>query len=73
MAKRERTTKKYDVCPRSYRDVADNKPKKTKNSYKFEHDRYEKELEELKNEFLGLSPQPKSKSRRHEKKQVRLQ
>jgi hypothetical protein len=74
MAKRERTCRKYDVCPRSYRDVAD-KPKKTKNTYKFNPDCYEKELEELKNEFLGISPKPshsRSKSRRSEKKQVRF-
>lgn len=55
MAKRERTCLKYDVCPRSYRDIVENKPtktKKNKNNYKFGSDCFEKEFEELKNEFL---------------------
>ncbi|RZC43209.1 UPF0564 domain containing protein [Asbolus verrucosus] len=72
MAKREKTTQKYDVCPRSYRDVVEGKPKKTnkKSSYKLNQDYYEKELEDLKNEFLGISPKPynKSKSKRNEKR-----
>ncbi|XP_044264490.1 protein FAM161A isoform X2 [Tribolium madens] len=68
MAKRERTSHKYDVCPRSYRDVAEIKPTKPKKNkgYKCGSD-FEKELEELKNEFLDISP--KLKFKRNSKKQ----
>nr|CAH7728448.1 unnamed protein product [Callosobruchus chinensis] len=62
MAKREKTKPRMDVCPRSYRDT----PKEEKHSrkagrvpdFKAYHDQLEKELEELKNEFISTSPRP---------------
>lgn len=54
MAHRERTAHKYDVCPRSYRDFVNKEKIDKANKYKFNYSLYEKELEELKNEFLGV-------------------
>ncbi|XP_018568486.2 protein FAM161A [Anoplophora glabripennis] len=62
MAKRAKTKPKMDVCPRSFRDLnkEEKSPKKPKNipNYKAYHDQFEKQLEELKNEFISTSPRP---------------
>ncbi|KAJ8960310.1 hypothetical protein NQ318_004036 [Aromia moschata] len=62
MAKREKSKPRMDVCPRSFRDmVKEEKPTKKSKSipnYKAYHDRLERELEELKNEFISTSPRP---------------
>lgn len=62
MAKRAKTMPKMDVCPRSFRDLnKEGRPsKKSKNipNYQTYHDQYEKQLEELKNEFISTSPRP---------------
>ncbi|XP_045470304.1 protein FAM161A-like [Harmonia axyridis] len=64
MAKREQNKKIYDVCPKSYKTMtySDEFPefmrsKKIPDFKKF-HDLYEKELEDLKNEFISTSPRP---------------
>ncbi|KAJ8985952.1 hypothetical protein NQ317_010710 [Molorchus minor] len=62
MAKREKSKPKMDVCPRSFRDL-DREGKAVKKSksipnYRAYHERIEKELEELKNEFISTSPRP---------------
>lgn len=62
MARRETTKPKMDVCPRSYRDSfsddnSSKKPKKIPNFHAY-HDRFEKNLEDLKNEFISTSPRP---------------
>ncbi|KAL1501659.1 hypothetical protein ABEB36_006951 [Hypothenemus hampei] len=66
MAKREMCKPKVDVCPRSFRElqidedikkVSRRKTRKIPN-YKAYHDKYERELEELKNEFISTSPRP---------------
>lgn len=64
MAKREQNKKIYDVCPKSYKTMTyyDEFPefmrsKKVPDFKKF-HDHYEKELEDLKNEFISTSPRP---------------
>ncbi|CAH1116587.1 unnamed protein product [Phaedon cochleariae] len=75
MAKREKTKPKVDVCPRSYRDCLKeeraSKKSRSISNFKTYHDKIEKELEELKNEFIS-SPRPfKLKSskrvRRHQR------
>lgn len=62
MAKRAKTMPKMDVCPRSFRDLDkdDKRSKKMRNipNYKAYHDQYEKQLEEMKNEFISTSPRP---------------
>lgn len=62
MAKRERIKPKMNVCPRSFRDsiTDDTTPKKCFKipNYKAYHDRLEKELEDLKNDFVSTSPRP---------------
>ncbi|KAH1001261.1 hypothetical protein HUJ04_013496 [Dendroctonus ponderosae] len=65
MAKREKSRPKIDVCPRSYRDLEtpDNSTQSTRKTrkvpnFKAYHDKYERELEELKNEFISTSPRP---------------
>lgn len=62
MAKREKSKPKMDVCPRSFRDSSteNNTPQKVKKvpNYKAYHDRIEKELEDLKNDFITTSPRP---------------
>ncbi|XP_066157549.1 protein FAM161A [Euwallacea fornicatus] len=74
MAHREKTKPKIDVCPRSFRDlsISDERPLKKKRkipNYKAFHDKYERELEELKNEFISTSPRPfKLKSSRRDRK-----
>ncbi|XP_076268836.1 uncharacterized protein LOC143201585 isoform X1 [Rhynchophorus ferrugineus] len=72
MAKREKSKPKADVCPRSYRDLelesTVHKSKKIPN-YQAYHDQYERELEELKKEFISTSPRPfKLKSGRRDRK-----
>ncbi|XP_050293696.1 protein FAM161A-like [Anthonomus grandis grandis] len=80
MAKREKSQPKFDVCPRSFRDSQTSnerdptppvrKGRKIPN-YKMYHDKYERELEELKNEFISTSPRPfklkssRKRGRRH--------
>lgn len=62
MAKRETTNPRLNVCPRSYRDsLTENNVSKKLNkipNYKAYHDRLEKELEDLKNDFISTSPRP---------------
>ncbi|XP_030765273.1 protein FAM161A-like [Sitophilus oryzae] len=80
MAKREKSKPKIDVCPRSYRDLElenNTTMRKTKKipNYKAYHDKYERELEELKNEFITTSPRPfklKTKSRKGKKSSYRI-
>ncbi|KAK9878516.1 hypothetical protein WA026_022412 [Henosepilachna vigintioctopunctata] len=64
MAKREQHKKIYDVCPKSYKTMVYDeefpefmRTKRIPDFQKF-HDRYDKELEELKNEFISTSPRP---------------
>ncbi|KAG5896171.1 hypothetical protein JTB14_016946 [Gonioctena quinquepunctata] len=62
MAKRERSESKMDVCPRSFRYTSreEKLPRKSKTvpNFKAYHDKFERELEELKNEFISTSPRP---------------
>ncbi|KAJ8925764.1 hypothetical protein NQ315_009612 [Exocentrus adspersus] len=62
MAKRAKSKPKTEICPRSFRDLKrEEKPlKKSKSipNYKACHEQYEKQLEELKQEFISTSPRP---------------
>ncbi|CAH1956560.1 unnamed protein product [Acanthoscelides obtectus] len=62
MAKREKSKPKMDVCPRSYRDNEKEEKSLRKvgkiPNFKAYHDQLERELEELKNEFISTSPKP---------------
>lgn len=59
MAKREKSKNKFDVCPRLYK-YENNKIKTSKgrksSPLKAYQDQLERELEELKNEYIGISP-----------------
>lgn len=64
MAKRERSRRNFNICPRSFRNFSFN-DKRTPSSrskrlpnYKIFHERLEKELEDLKNDFITTSPRP---------------
>ncbi|CAG9860063.1 unnamed protein product [Phyllotreta striolata] len=76
MAKREKTKPKFDTCPRSYSVLRGDKPiRKSKSvpDYKIYHDKYEKELEDLKNDFISTSPRPfKLKTSKRGKRNLRL-
>ncbi|XP_023015946.2 uncharacterized protein [Leptinotarsa decemlineata] len=73
MAKREKSSSKMEVCPRSFRDSPKegNILRKLKSvpNFKAYHERFEKELEELKYEFISTSPRPfKLKTSRRRKR-----
>ncbi|CAH0551221.1 unnamed protein product [Brassicogethes aeneus] len=77
MSKREKRRSKMDVCPRSYRDLENQSKGTTKtkkkakpSNFKLSHDQFEKQLEELKNDFISTSPRPfkLSTSKRADKK-----
>lgn len=80
MAKREKTHKPYDICPRSYRylETSDNETIKKSHSkhvpdFESKHDQLNLELDDLKNDFISTTPRPFKfqTAKRHEKKRCR--
>ncbi|CAG9837615.1 unnamed protein product [Diabrotica balteata] len=74
MAKRERSKPKLNVCPRSFSNLSTEEKviKKSKfvPNYRAYQDKFEKELEDMKNEFISTSPRPfklktSKRARRH--------